>query len=333
MKERWLSNGRFHQIVYGLGTFITMGLMLYVIWMVRVNHASDFRPILPWYCQIVTQLVKLPGPFFYGGLAFVLGLFVILIWKSIKLAPVFFALSLVLNVGLAVSCVKALGLRHSIGDLVTLHVNGLQLKVPSEWEKRDQSKEKCIYLTPQELSEVRDSTSEWNKEYAHLLNTVLPYDNCIAQLGEESWDQGVSFRDLQMRIYVLKNSPQEISSWIESRGLRTAKELTRQTITRLKSSRAKGFVGEISKNLSSVLWNGKRGRWQRFKVSYFVPYEDDGGKANVDFRLSSLGNKTVVLAFMYADTYDGIPLLTMRGIAKSVEIRRSPELDVVQVKE
>ena len=153
-----------------------------------------------------------------------------------------------------------------------------------------------LHFTPEELEEVRVAESEWDREYARVVNAVLPFEFCIAHVGEEGWDENsVSWHDLQCRVYVL---PQSVEIDFE-------KEL-------------KVAVGELMKE-SAKFERNTSSQWTRYWTSFPVWYYDYGGAVNVDLRVKEFGDRTVVLAFMYAHTSARAIITT---ILESIEINR-----------
>jgi hypothetical protein len=153
-----------------------------------------------------------------------------------------------------------------------------------------------FHLSHRELDAVALGAGEWDTEYASVCNAALPFDRCAAHLGDDGWGKaGCSFGDLQMRVYDLKEAPEDLAPVIEARGTADVKRLS-------------GRMPEVHRNGA--------GPWRRLTLSFEVWYGDYGGTANVDFRLRRLGERTLVVVFMYAN-----PELekTMEAILKSFE--------------
>ena len=121
-----------------------------------------------------------------------------------------------------------------------------------------------LHLTREELAKVEKGAGDWDTEYGMVCNAVLPFSRCCAHVGEEGWGKdGVSFADLQVRVYVLEKKIEEVGKQIEERGT--------------------AIVKEITKKPPKLTTDGKAA-WKRWDFAYDRWYEDYGGTAHVDFR-------------------------------------------------
>jgi hypothetical protein len=111
----------------------------------------------------------------------------------------------------------------------------------------------------------------------------LPFDRCAAHVGGEGWGKdGVSYGDLQVRVYDLGEPANAVEQRIEKEA----------------STDVERFSGQKPdvKHDRAAAWN---------KTVFAFPrwYGDYGATAHVDFRVRRLGTRTFVFVFMYS-SYD-----------------------------
>lgn len=155
--------------------------------------------------------------------------------------------------------------------------------IPTAWVRWYEENEthRNLHLTAAELDEVRETQDEWDREFALVVNAILPFDQCIAHVGGDGWGpRGISYADLQVRVYFLTATPEEIEERVRSQGSVFVASLTGTPV---------------------VPKQEKIGAWRRTVFKYFRTYIDYGATAIVDVRLRLLSNRTVVFAFMYTD--------------------------------
>jgi hypothetical protein len=161
------------------------------------------------------------------------------------------------------------------GDLVETAGSGPSVQLPGGWVDWYDSFGNNLHLSRSELDAVEHGSGDWDAEYSYVLELLLPFDRCAMHVGGEGWGgYSVSFADLQLRAYVVDESPTEL--------LERARATTWEAIT-----------PEVSTD--------QRGGWDQILLSYDRWYADYGGRANVDLRLHRLEDSTVVLAGMYTD--------------------------------
>jgi hypothetical protein len=165
------------------------------------------------------------------------------------------------------------------GTTIRLEPFGASFQIPFDWTKDYQT----VNITRAQLQKVRKGKGEWYREYARVVNAALPFALCSVQAGRYSWDSASS-AGVQMRAYVFASNAEDIEGKIAAKGLAAAKALPTFT----------------ARNAAEKRY--EEGRWHRVLISYDVWYIDYGGKANVEFYLTSREEKTVVLVFMYAGT-------------------------------
>jgi hypothetical protein len=140
-----------------------------------------------------------------------------------------------------------------------------------------------LHLTRGELAKVEKGAGDWDTEYGMVCNAVLPFSRCCAHVGEEGWGKdGVSFADLQVRVYVLQMKADELGRQIEERGTAKVKEITKK---------------------APKITTSDAAAWKRWAFAYERWYGDYGGTAHVDFRARQFERHTVVFVFMYTSYF------------------------------
>ena len=186
------------------------------------------------------------------------------------------------------------------GNVIKAMDDGVSFKVPDAWLKWYQENEAHpnLHLTPKELDAVRDATGEWDKEFAMITNTILPFNECVAHAGAEGWgSKGLGFADLQIRVYVMEIMPEEIEKIAYSKGY--------------------SIVSTITESPANIKVE-QAGLWKRIVFEYSRTYHDYSAKAKVDMRVRRINNKSVVFVFMYTDHADHTN--EINGILDSVKM-------------
>ena len=145
---------------------------------------------------------------------------------------------------------------------------------------------KNLFLSWQELNEVNRIDGEANgfdKEEAQVINSVLPFENCAAHVGDRGWGNGL-WNDLQGRVYVTDLTPEEIAARVEKQGLDKASKVFERAS--VKSGNHENWEKRTLDILDAPSW------------SDFIH-----GK-NLDFYYRSFGNKTVVVVFLHTDKFE-----------------------------
>jgi hypothetical protein len=168
------------------------------------------------------------------------------------------------------------------GRSITLRPLDATFEIPQswlDWHVNHDNNRDNLHVTPAELENVRVGEGEWDKEYAEVVNSVLPFKDCVAHLGGEGWGkQSVSFVDVQMRVYLVEASPQKVQEKMSIVGVKAASNFSEQVSVK----------------------QSQYGQWHRVILRYSLWYRDYGGEANVDVFTQAIGNRTVVLVFMYS---------------------------------
>ncbi|MCG3179997.1 MAG: hypothetical protein BIFFINMI_02351 [Phycisphaerae bacterium] len=173
---------------------------------------------------------------------------------------------------------------RQVEDRIEVAPIGLQFRLPPTfmtWQKQFHNN---IHVGPEALAAIRDGGGEWDTEYAAVVNAALPFDRCVAAAGEEGWGRdGVSFTDVQLRVYVLDQPIKELIERIDKQAPPAIAGLAHAAVGR----KAPAVV------------HSQEGEWSRAAFTFTLWYGDYGGEAMVDFRLRRLGPRTVAAVFMY----------------------------------
>ena len=168
------------------------------------------------------------------------------------------------------------------GQTITLHPSEATFTVPAEWISWYKKFHNNFHLTAKQLDSVRVAIGEWDTEYAAVVNSVLPFQDCVAHVGGEGWGKdGSSFGDVQLRVYVTPLSEEQVKVSVSAQGLSAAQKFSSQT---------------------SLLPTVDVDSWHRSSLKYELHYYDYGGTARVDFFTTTYAGQTFVLVFMYSDT-------------------------------
>lgn len=166
---------------------------------------------------------------------------------------------------------------------IRLEPSGVTFRIPEVWLEWHRQFGNNLHLTREKLEKVKDGGGEWDTEYAAVVNAAIPFDRCSVHVGSEGWGKdGVSFGDLQMRAYVVPETPEKVATAIAKSALVAA--------------------GKYDKRAQAD--NGRTGNWHRATVKYGLWYGDYGGTAVVDVYARPIGKETAVFAFMYAESRD-----------------------------
>jgi hypothetical protein len=165
------------------------------------------------------------------------------------------------------------------GNDVTEEPSGESFRIPQEWLDWNRKFHNNLHLSRAQLEGVRDATGEWDREYAAVVNAILPFDSCAAHVGGEGWGRdGVSFGDLQVRVYTGAFRPQAIRSAVLTSGRETAER----------------FFQPVRVDSEAI------GGWTTTKLEWRAWYGDYGAVAHVDVLVSQLTSPVTVLVFMYS---------------------------------
>jgi hypothetical protein len=167
------------------------------------------------------------------------------------------------------------------GRQIRLKPVDLTFEIPQDWldwyEKENLSNN--LHLSLEELEAVKEGAGEWDTEFASVVNSLLPFDHCAAHIGGEGWgNEGVSYGDLQARVYIVDETLDQVKDRIESEGVAQVRKLT-------------GQDNRVDRDDRTI--------WHKRILAFHRWYYDYGSTAYVDFRLRQFDEQTVVLVFMY----------------------------------
>jgi|GEM_PF-2839244 len=189
------------------------------------------------------------------------------------------------------------------GQTIILNASGASFDVPTDWVDWYQRFHNNFHLSAGELAQVKDGYGEWDTEYAEVVNSVLSFDDCSAHVGGEGWGkEGVSFADVQLRVYETSLSEDEVHQAASAKGLFTAQKVGKE------ASSSTTFAD---------------GPWHRTTITYSLFYGDYGGTARIDFYTRTIQGRSLVLVFMYCDTNRFGEIDEVAGILRSFQLQSS----------
>jgi hypothetical protein len=192
------------------------------------------------------------------------------------------------------------------GPTITLHPSGVAFRVPQQWLEWNDQFHNNFHLSRNALQKVKNASGEWDTEYAEVVNSALPFEDCAAHVGGEGWGaESGSFADVQMRAYLTALSEREVISRIHGPALSTARRVAY-------ISPSSKSLGELAPSLD--MKEESEGGWQRIVIQYPLWYGDYGGTARIRFYITSMRRNTLVLVFMGGDDRE------MKTIMNSVSI-------------
>lgn len=184
------------------------------------------------------------------------------------------------------------------GNTITAVHSELSFEIPGSWVRWYEENENHpnIHLTAEELAKVKEAEGEWDMEFAKVVNAILPFDKCIVHAGSEGWGaNGISYKDLQLRVYDMTGTWQEIEQIARSKGIAVIKNFAPSPVVQKQDS----------------------GVWKQVSLKYFLRYEDYGANAIVELRMKNENDRLIVFAFMYTDHADQDKIISR--IIKSIE--------------
>jgi hypothetical protein len=154
---------------------------------------------------------------------------------------------------------------------------GATFQIPQSWLDWHAKYKNSIHLSRRALDAVRIGEAEWDAQYSQIANETIPFGSCVLHAGEEGWGSASgSFADVQMRVYIVDNTPAQVVERVVTVGYAAAAKISKDAT-----------------RTSSTFHDWKRGR-----LSYELWYDDYGGTAGIDVFARTCGKKTVVLVFM-----------------------------------
>jgi len=130
------------------------------------------------------------------------------------------------------------------------------------------------YADLNDLNGVDRKQYGFDVEYADVINAVLPFDDCVAHVGEVGWGGGI-YRGFQVRVYMTLLSPDEIDAKLRTSGLDTAKAEFERALLKPRTTES---------------------RWQKIAVEVFdsPSWSDAFWSGPIDFYMKPVGDRTAV---------------------------------------
>lgn len=164
------------------------------------------------------------------------------------------------------------------GSTVRIHPYNATFAIPESWLTPNPMPlpAKNLYLSRPDLNEL-DWNSGGDSEDAQVINAVLPLTDCAAHFGDKGWGNYL-WNDLQGRVYVVDQTPQQVATAIKTRGLQQSSSVF---------------------EAASLSWENQ-GVWQKLTINILDAPADFILVKNLDFYYRPIGGKTVVFVFLHA---------------------------------
>lgn len=174
------------------------------------------------------------------------------------------------------------------GTTILIEPYGASFEIPASWltpkPSLPDNRTKNLFLSWADLNEVDRIDREINgfdSEDADVINAVLPFEDCVAHVGDRGWGNGL-WNDLQARIYITNLTPQEIETSIENKGLKTAAANFEEAS--LKTDKYRSWTKHSFKILDAP--------------THFLLFK------SLDFYTRCENDLTVVFVFLHADSFE-----------------------------
>jgi hypothetical protein len=134
-----------------------------------------------------------------------------------------------------------------------------------------------------EVNSIDRETSGFDTEEADVINTILPFKDCVAHVGDRGWGNGL-WNDLQVRVYITELTPEEISVKLKTEGLKIA-----------------------STNFEKAsLTSNKYQDWDKYTYRLLdaPEWSDLILSETLDFYVRRNADKTVTFVFLHADRFE-----------------------------
>lgn len=172
------------------------------------------------------------------------------------------------------------------GTRITIQPYGAVFDIPVDWltlKPAPDEHVKNLFLSWTDLNEVNRIDREpygFDSEDADVINSVLPFKDCVAHVGDRGWGNGL-WNDLQARIYVTDLTHVELRNRIETDGLNIAK---------------KNFE-------KASLDLGRFKKWDKFTIKILDAPTHFILNKRLDFYVSQIREKTIVFVFLHSDPF------------------------------
>jgi hypothetical protein len=160
---------------------------------------------------------------------------------------------------------------------------GASFEIPESWLKPNKIAEPSqnLYLSRDELNFLYRNEGNDNEE-AEIINTVIPFENCVAHVGDRGWGNYL-WNDLQGRVYITDLTAEEVVKNIETGGKNIANS---------------NFEKVVIQSAKHGSWNGKT-----YELLDAPSWSDFMFNKDLDFYFQRFDNKTVVIVFLHADRF------------------------------
>jgi hypothetical protein len=149
----------------------------------------------------------------------------------------------------------------------------------------------AVYVTPSEIRSVRTSDAEWAHLYATIAEDALPFEACVAHIGQESFTSPVTYTSLTIRIYALEEDLDRVMREASAGAIAGAGRVACE-------AQPGPFFGQVTQPIDTR--TDEVGAWKRVVVDVHVWYGDYGGIARVEMRAHRRPGATVVVMAFYA---------------------------------
>ena len=209
--------------------------------------------------------------------------------------------------------------------------------VPSSWVEWHEKFDNSLHCSREELDRLRNPEGEWDREFAALVDPLLPFQRCGFHGGDDGWgEDSCAYSDMQMRMYVVRDGLAGLQLRIRQEG---AKQLARILApSQVARRNAMGTFGAAWKEHANeevddpeptaeylATLEPEEGRFEEWHLQDFafpLYFGDYGATAQVCFAVRRFGDRSVVAVFCHTNFRDQRPRL--ESILRSVEWESPP---------
>ncbi len=186
------------------------------------------------------------------------------------------------------------------GRQVHILPTGERFLIPSLWVDWHNKFQNNFHLSRAEIYATQNAIGEWDSEYSKVVNSVLPIADCIGQLGGEGWGwNGVSYGDVQLKIFNSKLNPTELQTLCSTKALSVAKSFSNNATFQTKTVNT----------------------WQQSVIQFDLWFQDYGGTATVEFWIQPTQTGSLIFVFLHAnglECEEVTEILSSMGIVQPV---------------
>jgi hypothetical protein len=181
------------------------------------------------------------------------------------------------------------------GSTLRLEPGHLRFTIPKGWLLWQEEFHNNIHLSGRDLAATKDGGGEVDSLFAQLANEVLPFTRCGVHLGDEGWGRsGVSFADIQLRVYLFDEDAVSLAKQIEVQGTVSLRKLgLEEADAEVRDREAWRWIGywfdaQFSDYRARLLVDYYVKRFERVTVvALFFHGDDDRDRAVIDAILDS----------------------------------------------